>query len=275
MDMNNELSTKVLITRPAGKAGALPSLLRRAGFRPVDLPLVEIIAHPEGWDMVRRITPSSFTGIFLSSQNGLRQLQQALNPEILAAWMKKPFYLVGEGARPLVTEMGGMVAFVPRKASLAGFLEEYRQQAGTAGLPMAQRWLHPCSTATRLDPPAFRLKGIEIGNVPVYRPQTPKDAAGRLAAEGMDAGAVLFCSGSAVESFFNAAPRAMTAALGTPGGLFAVSIGPSATSILKERGVKDIHEARQGDDTGLLGALRRAYGSLDTLVLGDDRERKT
>ena len=100
---------------------------------------------------------------------------------------------------------------------------------------MAQRWLHPCSASTRLDPAEFRKKGITIVNLPVYRPACPADLAALMGKGGKDAAAIVFCSGSAVENFFQAAPD-LAAGLGRPKGPLAVSIGPSTSKALRDLG---------------------------------------
>lgn len=256
---------KVINSRPADRAAPLSSLLRSAGFEPVDIPFVDVGAYPEGLEKAASLPPGGFTGIFLSSPNGLRYLQEGLLATQLERWTAKPFYLIGPAARPLVEAAGGQVAFIPATASLDGFLEEYRPIQGT-GLPLAQRWLHPCSLSTRLDPTAFRQKGIRVENVPVYKPACPADLAARMGKEGQGAAAIIFCSGSAVENFFQAAP-ALAAALTRPKGPLAVSIGPSTTKALQERDVAAIHQAEHADDESLVDALKAASGGAKTEVL--------
>jgi uroporphyrinogen-III synthase len=261
----------ILNTRPADQSAGLSARLRAAGFEPLEIPMVDIEPDPEGLDRLRRLHPASFTGVFLSSPNGLRQMAADLLPADLEPWMAKPFYLVGPKAGELVRQLGGKVAFHPETASLEGFLQEFapaaRGNAGVTGLVLAQRWLHPCSAQTRLDPAAFRKKGIEVENVPVYRPGTNPDAAGLLArhAEGIEA--AVFCSGSAVENFFAAAPPALLARLGRKDGILAVSIGPSTTQALAGKGVAASCQAVHADDAGLVDALKQAFGARATKIL--------
>jgi uroporphyrinogen-III synthase len=257
---------KVLNTRPAGQNAELSASLRKAGFTPVEIPLVSITAEEGGMARLRKVPPSGFTGVFLSSPNGLRQMQAGLDPAALSRWTAKPFFLVGSKARGLVESLGGKVAFVPEASSLRGFLEEFRVPPGPAGLPMSQRWLHPCSASTRVDPSSFRARGIEIENIPVYKPAFPEEAPARLREAG-DLSAVLFCSASAVTHFFQAAQEDMTKALGAAKGLLAVSIGPSTSEALRAKGIEAVHEAPHADNEGLLDALRRAYGGAETKVM--------
>jgi len=261
----------VLNTRPADQNAGLSALLKAAGFDPLEIPLVGIESEPEGLDRLRHMQPTGFTGIFLSSPNGLRQMAGGLMPVELEPWMAKPFYLVGPKAGALVREHGGRVAFHPQEASLDGFLKEYapstQGNAGVTGLVLAQRWLHPCSVSTRLDPAAFRKKGIEVENLPVYRPGANPEAAGLLDRYAASLEAIVFCSGSAVAHFFAAAPPALAARLGKKDGVLAVSIGPSTSQALAEKGVEQRCEAVHADDSGLVDALKQAFGSRATRIL--------
>lgn len=256
---------KVINTRPADRAAALSLLLRQAGFEPVEIPFVDVRADEEGMAKVATLQPNGFTGVFLSSPNGLRHLQEGLLISQFERWAAKPFYLVGPAARPLVEAAGGQVAFVPEEASLEGFLKEYKPAPGP-GLPLAQRWLHPCSASTRLDPAEFRKKGLHVVNMPVYRPACPADLAARMAKDGEGATAILFCSGSAVENFFQAAP-ALAQALTRPQGPLAVSIGPSTTKALSQHGVENAKQALHADDASLVDVLKAASGGAKTEVL--------
>jgi uroporphyrinogen-III synthase len=275
--------TVVINTRPADQNAELSALLRAAGFRPVDIPMVDIVPDEEGLARLRKLQPSTFTGVFLSSPNGLRHMEAGLLPTELGKWMEKPFYLVGPKSAPLVENLGGKVAFHPRDASLEGFLKEYSAAAsmhagGTGslivtGLVMKQRWVHPCSASTRLDPAAFKAKNVDVENLSVYRPGPAPDAARRLAEAGPEAGAVVFCSGSAVEHFFAAAPE-LAARLGRPDGLVAVSIGPSTSQALSDRGVERCHQALHADNPSLVDALKASFAHSATKILKKAPEKK-
>ncbi len=256
---------KVVNTRPADRNQELTRLLRQAGFAVAEVPMVEVRADAEGQAKAAALQPSGFTGIFLSSPNGLRHFQEGLLASQFERWSIKPFYLVGPAARVLVETAGGRVAFVPQEASLEGFLKEFQTQPAP-GLPLAQRWLHPCSTSTRLDPAEFRKKGITVVNQAVYRPACPDDIAARMAKDGKDAAAIVFCSGSAVENFFKSAPD-LAAGLTKPKGPVAVSIGPSTSKALRDNGVTDIHQAQHADDLSLVDTLKSLSGGFKTEVL--------
>jgi uroporphyrinogen-III synthase len=266
----------VINTRPPDRSGELSDLLRQAGFDPVEIPLVGIEPEEEGLARMRKLQPNSFTGIFLSSPSGIRILADGLLPHEMEAWIKKPFYLVGGKSASFVESLGGKVNFFPKEASLEGFLKEYSPSAAARadvnsgltalGMVLAQRWLHPCSLSTRLEPAAFKQRGIDVENIPVYRPGLPADAGAKLAKEGAGADAVVFCSGSAVANFFASAPE-MAARLGKADGPLAVTIGPSATKALADRGVEKIGEALSADNMGLVDALKSAFGGTVTKAL--------
>lgn len=264
----------VLNTRPADQNAGLSALLKAAGFEPLEIPLVDIEPDPEGLERLRHLHAARFNGVFLSSPNGLRLMATELLPADLEPWLEKPFYLVGPKAGELVRKLGARVAFHPQEASLEGFLKEFAPAAqgnsGVTGLVLAQRWLHPCSTSTRLDPAAFRKKGIEVENVPVYRPGMNPGAAAELAGAADTLEAIIFCSGSAVANFFAAAPPALAARLGKKDGVLPVSIGPSTTEALVAKGVEKPCEAAHADDSGLVDALKQAFGTRGTRILARD-----
>jgi uroporphyrinogen-III synthase len=264
----------VLNTRPADQNAGLSALLKAAGFEPVEIPLVDIEPEPEGLERVRRLHAGRFNGVFLSSPNGLRLMASELLPADLEPWLALPFYLVGLKSGDLVRQLGGRVAFHPQEASLDGFLGEFvpaaQGNSGVTGLVLAQHWLHPCSTSTRLDPAAFRKKGIEVENVPVYRPGANPEAAAALSRAAGSLEAIVFCSGSAVANFFAAAPPALAGRLGKKDGILPVSIGPSTTQALLEKGIEKPCEAAHADDSGLVDALKQAFGTRATKILARD-----
>lgn len=120
-----------------------------------------------------------------------------------------------------------------------------------------QRWLHPCSEKTRLQPEAFAALGVEVINVSVYRPQLPDVSSEKLQALSDDIAVVTFCSGSAVDHFYQAAPdKAKQWAATLP----AASLGAATSEALKRQGWGRIEQAPTADGPGLVIAVQRALG---------------
>ncbi len=120
-----------------------------------------------------------------------------------------------------------------------------------------QRWLHPCSEKTRLQPEAFAALGIEVINVSVYRPLLPDASSEKLQALPDDIAVVTFCSGSAVDHFFQAAPDQAKHWAAT---LPAASLGAATSEALKRQGWNRMEQAPTADAPGLVMAVQRALG---------------
>lgn len=246
----------ILNTRPREQAAELNQQLRESGYKSYHVPLVELVFLPEGLNELSKLSREEYDGILLSSPN-LMLLLKKTGSALVQMLVLKPWYLISSRARPQVEALGAKVAFVPRKASLEGFLEELPPSfpgASITGAKTGLRLLHLCSSATRLDPKPFLTRGVAIRNLAVYAPRCPKDAATALRAVWPHVQAVLFASGSAVHNLFIAAPE-LGAALGTPRGPLSISIGPSASAALKEAGVHNFRQADTADNAGLIAAL--------------------
>ena len=244
--------TRVINTRPREQAPALRDALRAAGYESVEVPLVELTLIDEALPILRKLSDALYDGVLLSSPN-LLPLLRAAGESVPAAWLAKPWYLIGSRSRPDVEALGAKVAFVPAKASLNGFLHEFPVQGTQGGL----RLLHPCSAKTRLEPSLFAARGINVHNMAVYEPRLPQGSAPLLEAAWADARAILFASGSAVHHFFAASPRrGRDLALGE--GPFPVAIGESTARALRMYGVERFAQCATADNAGFVEALRRA-----------------
>jgi len=270
---------KVLNTRPNGQNQELNTLLSEAGFEPIEVPLVEIIPLEVGLQKLKQLQPSGYTGIFLSSPNGLRQMQNELGQKF-EAWMQKPFFLVGEKSKDLIEKLGGRVEFFPREASVSGFLKEFAFESvtlnhgKTSGMVFSQRWLHPCSESTKLNPSDFKQRGIELDNIPLYRPDVPSGLKEKLIEQFPDCEAIVFCSGSAVQHFFSAVPEFANEIKSKQNKLI-ISIGPSTTKALADGGIKNVHVALEANNLGLVEALKAAYSISETKLIKKNHEEKS
>ncbi len=260
---------RVVNTRPAVAAEAWSQALRAAGHAVAEWPLVEIVSLPEAAAPLQALRPEDFDALFFSSPQGLEHFAALCPAETLADWMALPVRGVSPRLAPRLSGLGGRLAFAPARPSLAGFLAEFPKEAraepgatsreadpaesSAQANPPPQRWLHPCSAQTRMDPAAFAPLGIDIHNLAVYTPRLPADAATALAQIPWMPNAVVFASGSAVRHF--AAFGAEPARDWTDRGVLALSCGPSATEALREIRWPNIREAEAAEPEAVIRAL--------------------
>ncbi len=240
---------KVLNTRPTAGSQSLGLLLRKSGFDSVDIPFVEIVPiNPAGKKFVP--VPESYDALFFSSRNGMVFFFDSMPTELRRTWLTKPIHLVGPKSAPYAEALNATIGFFPREeASLKGFLREY-PFSGKDDL----RWLHPCSFKTALNTQDFADKGIQIDNLPVYTPNCPPGAGKALRHVWADLKAMVFCSGSAVDNLYSAAPH-LASELAKANSLPCISIGESTTRSLMNRGAASIHQAAQADNASLVATL--------------------
>jgi uroporphyrinogen-III synthase len=240
----------VLNTRPRDQAPALNEGLRAAGFEPLEVPLVELVLLTKSLHALDKLSDHHYDGILLSSPN-LIPLLKAAGRSLPAAWLTKPWYLIGSRARQDVDSLGVSVAFVPREASLEGFLREIPAQSNL-------RLIHPCSTKTRLEPALFTTKGINVHNMALYDPRRPEGAAAALEETWPQARAALFASGSAVHHLLAVAPK-LGRTLAHGDGPVPVSLGASTSRALRIHGVERIRQAVTADNAGFLATLQSNF----------------
>jgi uroporphyrinogen-III synthase len=238
----------VLNTRPRGQAAGLSAGLRKAGYEPHEVPLVELVLKPG--ELEDAALTENQDGLLVSSPN-LIPLLAAASPEARKALAARPWYLISGKARAQAEAFGAQVVFVPKTPSLEGFLDEF---PGRRGL----RLLHLCSAKTRLFPEDFSPLGIKVANRVVYSPQCPAGAGSALAAAWPKITVALFASGSAVSNLFSAAPD-LGKTLGAVTGPSVVSMGASVSDALRARGVENFLSAPTADDAGLISALNAVF----------------
>jgi uroporphyrinogen-III synthase len=129
----------VLVTRPAGEAGAFAARLSAAGWRPILWPLLEIAPTGDPPDL------AAAQAVLLTSANAARAVTGRLGPP--------------SAPRPRALCVGAATA---RAAGIAGFAAETPHEAGDGAALAA--W-----SAARLDPAAGEilfLRGAEIAGDP-------------------------------------------------------------------------------------------------------------
>jgi|GEM_PF-174977 len=189
------------------------------------------------------------------------------------SWARNTRKEAGELARRLLSEGVGALDKLPGEQESP--LPEAEESAGNPEIARVaaleqfalgldagiQRWLHPCSDKTRLEPERFAALGVEVVNVAVYRPQLPEESVTAL--EKLDDGcdAAIFCSGSAVDHFFEAQPeKAARWAESKP----AASLGASTTEALRRHGWRNIEQSAIANAQGLVTAVKKMLKAGDT-----------
>jgi uroporphyrinogen-III synthase len=204
---------KVIVTRPRDQAGPLVGRLEALGHSVVECPLIEIERISDD-----PIDASGYDWVIVTSPNGADEVaRRGVNLPRLAA--------VGPGTAERLREHGLEPAFVPRKSSQDGLLDEFPRPAG--------RVLFTAAENARRRP----IDELHADFVPLYRTRllTPSPPGGDV---------VVLASGSAARAY---------AAVG--GNAPVVSIGPQTTRVAESVGLRVAAEASSHDLDGLVAAV--------------------
>ncbi len=209
---------KVIVTRPRAQAGPLVERIEALGHEVVACPLIEIV--PTGDDPV---DTSGYDWVVLTSPNGADYFaRRRIGPLPRVA-------AVGPGTAERLRELGIEPALVPRVSTQEGLLEEFPRPAG--------RVLVAAARGSR----RALIDGLGADFVALY------DTVLVAPAEPPEGDLVVLASGSAARSF---------AALGLD--VPAVSIGPQATRVAVQLGLRVVAEAPTHDLDGLVAAVAAA-----------------
>ncbi len=206
---------RVIVTRPAEKAGELARRIERLGHEAVLCPLIEI--EPVGPNAV---DTSGYDWVVVTSPRGARELARRRRGEL------PPVAAIGPGTAAALREDGIEPALVPAVSTQEGLVAELPRPAGRvlfAGAEDARSYLAEALGADTVT--LYRTRAL--------RPDTPP---------GGDL--VVLASASAARAY---------AGLGL--GLPAVSIGPETTREARAQGVEVIGEAETHDLDGLVAAI--------------------
>ncbi|MFC1584136.1 uroporphyrinogen-III synthase [Fibrobacterota bacterium] len=245
----------IVNTRPEGRSAGLTLLLRQAGFKSIEIPMIAITPF-EGED-VSRVPHETYNGVFFSSINGTNMFLSRLAEDKMKPWLAKPVYTLSPHVAEKWIGHGGPKGFCSKRGSLRGFLDEYTSLENKPG----QVWLHPCSLMTRLNVQQFREAGIAMRNLPVYVPALPEDSGELLREKLPGAHGVIFTSGSAVDNFFNFLMRSEKDKISDiikAKAFFA--LGPSASEALERNGVSNAHQAERPKNDSLIETVKTYYG---------------
>jgi uroporphyrinogen-III synthase len=206
---------RVIVTRPAGQAGALARRIEELGHEVALCPLIEI--EPVGPDIV---DTTGYDWLVVTSPRGAHELARRRRGELprVAA--------IGPGTAVALREHGIEPALVPSVSTQEGLVAELPSSPGRvlfAGAEDARPYLAE----------ALGADTVVLYRTRVLRPETPPQ--GDL---------VVLASASAARAY---------AALALP--IPAVSIGPETTREARALGVEVLAEAVSHDLDGLVAAI--------------------
>lgn len=227
---------RVVVTRAAEQVDGLAGELQSRGAVPVVVPLIRIVAHPAGEQLLAELSPADFDWLVVSSANGAHAFVGAHGshaPARVAA--------VGATTARALADAGIAVTLVPARQLAAGLVAEFPDGTGTvlvvqavdASLELAE---------------GLVAKGWQVTTVAPYCSATAvPSAADQLHALAADA--VLFASGSAA--------RAWVAVFGTSAPPLVVAIGPRTAEAAAAAGLKVDTVAADHSVVGMVDALQR------------------
>ncbi|MEK6712042.1 MAG: uroporphyrinogen-III synthase [Nitrospinota bacterium] len=252
---------RIVITRPAGQAGAFASLLEELGAEAVAAPLVEI-APPGDWApldaAIGRL--ESYHWLIFTSANGVKFFAgrlAALGVAARAVPAACRIMAIGPATAKAVEEALGRPAdAVPGKFVAEGILELLDGESMRGKRVLIPR----AAEAREILPDTLRERGAEVEVVHAYRtvpaPGDASEALRRALAAGR-VDMVAFTSSSTVRSFARALGSAF---LKEHRGRFRVaSIGPVTTGTARELGLDPEVEAGASTTAGLAEAIAAFY----------------
>jgi uroporphyrinogen III methyltransferase/synthase len=266
---------RVLITRPAGQAGATSEMVRRRGAEPVELPAITLVPPPDParvTEAARRLSGYDVTAF--TSENGVAFFFRELDAQgrDARAFGRARVAAIGPGTAAALLARGVRADIVPAEFRGEGLADailadpEVRARlAGPTSERPAPRVLIPRALVAR-EVLADRLRdaGCDVDVVPVYetRPASAErrdDLVRRLEAGAIDV--VMLTSSSTADSLSDLlAPRAAELLRG----VVVASIGPITTRTAEGRGLTVGVTARESTLPGLVAALERHF--VDPLV---------
>lgn len=250
---------KVLITRPRSQAGPFADALRRAGFEPVFLPVIEVRPVDDPSELQKALESlATYDWIVFTSVNAVEitfdhmEYWKALKrrPKIAAIGRKTAEALRARGAEP---------DFVP---------DEYVAEAILPGLGdvRGKRILLPGAEIGRdALPVAIVAAGGSAHEISIYRTlPTEPDAAG-LAALRAGVDVVTFTSPSTVENFVSLTERCGLDPLHLPGRPQVACIGPVTEQAARAGGFTRLIVARDHTTEGIIEALKAQAANVEVL----------
>lgn len=233
----------VVVTRPRHQALSLIRELEAAGASALSIPVIEIVDPVDGGAAVESAmaTLGADDWLVVTSPNGAAKVvdihaRQPLNDEVKIA-------AVGPATRDRIEAGGLRVELVPPKAIAEGLVATFPDPPVGGGRVVLAR----AEIARKNLPQELAAQGWSVEEVVAYRTVSVSiDDHQRAACRCADA--VIFTSGSTVESLVAAAGRD-----GLP--RLTVSIGPATTDVATQLGVEIDVEAKEHSIPGVVAAL--------------------
>lgn len=229
---------RVVVTRSSVQATALASLLTAAGAIPVIVPLIEIVPVATEVAALTAIDPAQFDWLVVTSPNGAHSYvgvhgRAPAQPHRIAA--------VGTATAAALIAAGLVVDLVPHEQSAAGVVAEFAPGDGRVLLVQAV-------AADAALEEGLTAKGWRLTMVTPYR-STPRRPTPGQQLEALAADAVMFASGSAVQSWVDA--------FGSTTPPIVVAIGPQTAQVATRSGLKVALVAADHSLSGMVDVLER------------------
>ena len=233
----------VLVTRPAGRGGALLSELDQRGIEVVHQPLIRLVpAHGDELDAgLGLLADGAYTHLVVTSRTAAEALAEAVVPAGTAV------IAVGEGTARQLRASGHPVSYVAA-GSGAALVEEMPSVDGEAAV------LFPASAAaSRTVPAGLRAKGYRVHEVTAYRPVPVEPPAAIAVALATGAYGAIALTSPMI------ARRAV--ALGIHASTPIVTIGEPTSSAVREAGLVVARQAEETTDAALARAVQQVLAA--------------
>jgi uroporphyrinogen III methyltransferase/synthase len=257
---------RVLVTRPAERAGALARQLREAGAEPVRLPLVAIVPLRDPGLLDEALSRlGRYDAVLFTSRSAVRIFAQRLQARDEPAGEAEPVrpravWCVGPASAE-EARRAGLEASVPARTGFdAEAMLEALARRGVAG----QRLLFPCAVGARdVLPVGLRERGARVDAVPIYETRPVEHAGDALRAElaGGRLHALTFASPSAVSAF---AALLDPEARGQAKACAVVALGRATAAALARESLAPDAVAERPGAPGLVEALIRTLAERRT-----------
>ncbi|MGH9077522.1 MAG: uroporphyrinogen-III synthase, partial [Acidimicrobiales bacterium] len=251
---------RVVVTRARAQAPALSAPLRELGARPVEVPVIEIVAPADGGAGLRAaaagLAEGRFTWVVFTSANAVAPLVDALADARSFAGAR--IAAIGPGTAGALARYRLVPDLVPERAVGEGLVEAFPPApgagpAGPGGGEGDRVLLVRAATGRDVLPAGLSARGWDVDVVEAYRTVPARPGPALLAAaEGADA--VCFTSSSTVTGLVEALGRA-----GVPP--VVACIGPVTAATAREAGLQVTAVAREHTIAGLVEALCAALAA--------------